>query len=206
MRCDHRTGEERHMATRKIAVAVVHGVGSQKADFAKGFAARIRTRFAGQISGETANAEQELQIRGVYWADVLADPEKRLEGRFHTADLRWGEARNIMIDLGGDALAYQMNAELVKGEPGAYDKIHETFAGTLRALAADAGTDAPLCIVGHSLGTVIASNYIWDLQSGTVPKTVTALSGKTPLESGKTLSLVYTMGSPIAVWSLRFDD
>ena len=28
----------------------------------------------------------------------------------------------------------------------------------------------------------------------------------TPLENGETLTLMYTMGSPIAIWSLRYED
>ena len=32
------------------------------------------------------------------------------------------------------------------------------------ALAQEAGPDAPLCVIAHSLGTIIASNYIYDLQ------------------------------------------
>lgn len=40
--------------TQKIAVAVVHGVGSQKADFAKAFATRLKDRFADEIRGPSA--------------------------------------------------------------------------------------------------------------------------------------------------------
>jgi len=30
--------------------------------------------------------------------------------------------------------------------------------------------------------------------------------GNTPLERGETLTLLYTLGSPIAIWSLRYPD
>ena len=194
------------MATQKIAVAVIHGVGSQKAAFAKDFARRVRERFAREIGSEVPNADQQLQIRGAHWAPVLEELEKLLEARFHGMNLHWGEARDIAIDLGGDAIAYQENSVVGVGQPGAYDAIHLTVAGTLSNLALEAGPGAPLCIVGHSLGTIIASNYVWDLQSGTVPPAVKAKIGNTDLEQLKTLTLLYTMGSPIAVWSLRFPD
>lgn len=193
--------------TQKIAVAVVHGVGSQRADFAKAFATRLKARFADELRDLADDPGNELQVRGVYWAKILADQERALTTRLEASELDWGEARNIMVDLGGDALAYQLNRQRSPDDPpGTYEAVHIAFAGTLRALAHDAGDDAPLCIVAHSLGTVIASNYLWDLQSGAIPLPVTKTMDETPLEFGRTLVALYTMGSPIAVWSLRFPD
>ncbi len=193
--------------TQKIAVAVVHGVGSQKADFAKTFTARLKKRFADEIVGLATEPEQELQVRGVYWANVLADKEAELQRRFASVRLDWDEARKIMIELGGDALAYQLNRQGRPADsPGTYEQIHMTFAGTLRALVKDAGEDAPLCVIAHSLGTIIASNYIWDLEKEQVPEPVASMNTGSVLESGRTLTSLYTAGSPLAVWSLRYSD
>ena len=190
--------------TQKIAVAVVHGVGSQKETFAKQFAKALKHRFAHEVGGVVPSAEDELQIRGVYWAQVLADKENELKRRTEpVGGLHWDELREITIDLGGDAIAYQPGQH---GRPGTYVDIHKTFAGTLKHLALDAGPDAPLCVIAHSLGTVIASNYIYDLQAGLTPPEVVAGTTGTALERGETLCLLYTMGSPIAVWSLRYPD
>ena len=195
------------MSTQKIAVAVVHGVGSQKAAFAKAFAGQLKSNFTVHLPRGVPKASEELQIRGVYWANVLADKENALKDRLDQTPLRWGEARNIMIDLGGDALAYQFNRQsFPEDPPGTYEQIHKTFAGTLRALVQDTDDEAPLCIVGHSLGTIIASNYLWDLQSGDVPESVQSMSGATALEQGRTVTSFYTMGSPLSIWSLRFPD
>ncbi|MGH2686522.1 MAG: hypothetical protein ACRDJP_13745, partial [Actinomycetota bacterium] len=107
----------------------------------------------------------------------------------------------------GDALAYQLNRQRTKDDPpGTYEKIHMAFAGTLRALVRDTDPEAPLCIVAHSLGTVIASNYLWDLQVDGIPPPVREIQTGSSLERGKTLACLYTMGSPMAIWSLRFDD
>ncbi|MCA1707623.1 MAG: hypothetical protein LC808_31875 [Actinobacteria bacterium] len=188
-------------------MAVVHGVGSQKEDFAKAFASRLKARFSSNIERLVTDSESELQVRGVYWAKELADQERKLEERFHLVRLRWGESRNIMIDIGGDALAYQINRQVTpQAPPNTYEKIHMAFAGTLKALVADTDSEAPLCIVAHSLGSVIASNYIWDLQRAEVPNPVRDAMGHAALEEGKTHTSLYTMGSPIAVWSLRFPD
>jgi hypothetical protein len=195
------------MPTQKLAVAVVHGVGSQKEDFAKAFAERLRATFAAEIEGQAPEPPKELQIRGVYWAKELADAERELGKRLEPSGLRWDEARNVMIDLGGDALAYQLNRqESPEDAPGAYERIHMAVAGTLRALVSDTDGEAPLCVIAHSLGTVIASNYLWDLQVDNIPPPVRAMFTGSSLESGKTLTSLYTMGSPIAIWSLRFPD
>lgn len=195
------------MTNHKIAVAVVHGVGSQKATFAKAFTTRLKARFADELAGTVPNPERQLQVRGVYWGDVLSDQEDKLQARFEHVPLDWDESRNVMIDLGGDALAYQLNRQSSLGDPpGTYEQIHMKFAGTLRALVKDTGDDAPLCIVGHSLGTIIASNYLWDLQHGGISEAVRSMMDGTLLEKGETLTSLYTMGSPLAVWSLRFKD
>lgn len=69
-------------------------------------------------------------------------------------------------------------------------------------MAEKAGSKAPLCIIAHSLGAVITSNYIWDLQN----KVAQIKVGDTPLEQGETLALYYTLGSQITLWRLRYED
>jgi hypothetical protein len=67
-----------------------------------------------------------------------------------------------------------------------------------------------LVVIAHSLGTVIASNYIYDLQSYPKKRLISApvrrAMGRTPLDKGETLAGLYLMGSPLALWSLRYDD
>jgi hypothetical protein len=124
-------------------------------------------------------------------------------GQLHYPALRW-----VAIDFVGDAIAYQISP----GERRVYDAIHAEVATTLGDLAAAAGEDAPLCIIAHSLGTVIASNYLYDLQTERagrkrlVPTTVRTRMRATPLERGETLAHLYTMGSPLALWTLRYPD
>ena len=77
-------------------------------------------------------------------------------------------------------------------------------------LARTAGKAAPLCVIAHSLGTIISSNYFYDLSKSRRPGMVSGLvrnvKKNTPLENGETLTLFYTLGSPIAIWSLRHVD
>ena len=74
---------------------------------------------------------------------------------FHFPTLRW-----IMVHYVGDAVAYQINAS----DRTLYDAVHAVIAETLSELAEEAGPDAPLCVIAHSLGTVVASNFFYDLE------------------------------------------
>ncbi len=130
-------------------------------------------------------------VRSLPWA-----PE------FHFPTLRW-----LIVHYLGDAISYQagsVDSEL-------YDKVHAVVAKALHELAAEAGPDAPLCVVGHSLGTLVTSNFFYDLQSaeglhpGAGPNpVVSAELGDTPLERGETFAWFWSLGSPIALWAQRF--
>ncbi|MBL7486940.1 hypothetical protein I6A60_28910 [Frankia sp. AgB1.9] len=75
--------------------------------------------------------------------------------------LPWPTLRWVTTEFAGDAIAYQIAGER---DHTVYDAIHTRVAVALRELAVAAGPDAPLCVLGHSLGSVIASNYFYDLQ------------------------------------------
>lgn len=183
--------------TKKVAVAVIHGMGDQKADFAKPFINAIQARCKG-VCGD------DIVIEPVYWANKMRDDENRLFKRMSAGGpLRYIFARRLMINYVADALAYQPTNH----DRNAYDDIHTSFARALANLAHDAGGTAPLCIVAHSLGSVIASNYIYDLQKPElIPHHLKKEMHDTALEKGETLNLLYTLGSPLALWSLRFSN
>lgn len=112
--------------------------------------------------------------------------------------LAWPTLRWLGTYFVGDAVAYQ----ITPWDRRVYDSVHATFADPLARLAARAGPDAPLCIISHSLGTVVASDHMWDLQHRNQGEP----AGPTPLECGDTLAFMYTLGSPIALWALRYPD
>jgi hypothetical protein len=125
---------------------------------------------------------------------------------FHFPTLRW-----LVVHYVGEVVAYQINSS----DRTLYDQVHAVVAETMRELAAEAGEDAPLCVISHSLGTVIASNFFYDLevesgcygrQRSLVPELTKRTLGSSPLERGETLQSLYTLGSPIALWASRFPD
>jgi hypothetical protein len=110
-------------------------------------------------------------------------------------DLYYPGLRWFLLNFVGDAIAYQK----VGGDNELYNRVHAEVGAKLGELAEQAGPDAPLCVIGHSLGSVIASNYLYDLQQGT-----NDFGGDTPLERGETLAFLYTLGSPIALWASSY--
>jgi hypothetical protein len=186
------------MKTQKLAVAVIHGIGTQPKEFATAITGELDRRCR-KVCGE------DIAIEPVYWAPVLGGVEKRLWAKLEKGGkMRWTDVRQFMIDFVADAFAYQ----ITQHDRRAYDGIHARFAKTLKRLSRRAGKDAPLCVIAHSLGTVIASNFIYDLQAPPrkelISPEVGSVMGDTPLERGETLALFYTMGSPLALWSLRY--
>ena len=123
--------------------------------------------------------------------------------------LRW-----LVTTFLGDAIGYQVTPS----DRDIYDAIHRRFAETLHRLAERAGPNAPLVVIAHSLGTVFSSNYLYDLQHDfqrdhhdgetprqpLIPNVVARAIGPTPLERGETFTHFYTLGSPLALWTLRY--
>lgn len=109
--------------------------------------------------------------------------------RIHWPTLRWAVSNFV-----GDIVAYQVtpSSRVV------YDAVHARVDEALHRLAAQA-PDAPLFVVAHSLGSVIAADHFYDLHKG-------RRTGGTALERGETFTSFYTLGSPIALWMERFGD
>jgi hypothetical protein len=196
---------------KPIAVAVIHGIGKQKPDFADDLINKLTWQFAVHLPAKVKNPEAQLVIQPIHWAPVLQEKEDLLWQRLNkTGGLDFMKLRQFMVEFGADALAYQP----LPHERNVYDAIHGVVAEGFSKLAAAAGPTAPLCVIAHSLGTVIASNYLYDLSKGFdfLPDSVQSAQSvqphqqQTPLEMGETLAFFYTLGSPIALWSLRYDN
>ncbi|MBM7551630.1 chemotaxis protein [Thalassobacillus pellis] len=189
--------------TKKLAVMILHGAGTPMTNFAEEMIENISKRFAKKL--KLNNPDEVLVFEPVFWSSVFEAEEKRLWERLEgSADLDYQRLRRFTVEFLADAIAYQPSS--VKDNN--YDKVHAVLAQSLHELAEKAGSAAPLCIISHSLGSIVSSNYFYDLQVkqeniGTLTKTNIH---DTALERGETLSLFYSMGSPMALWSLRFLD
>ena len=187
---------------KKIAIALLHGSGrAEDHRHAAGIQEEIVERAKKEIGEE--NAQQGLVFEAINWAPAFGTAHDDLWFRLREGpELSFLDLRRFMLYFAADAIAYQP----MPGGQDKYQAIHTMVAAGFKSLAERAGDDAALCIVAHSLGTVIASNYLWDLQRGRVPAAVAPHIGTSPLERGDTLALLFTMGSPLALWSLRYPD
>ncbi len=220
--------------SEQLAVLFVHGVGIREPNYARSAVRMLRREYVKATGGASAN--DNLVVESVYWAPAVIEREDHLlesafpdraagwfsglnklthqvsngstlsliplalSGivrhvpgipRIHWPTLRWAVSNFV-----GDIVAYQVtpNSRVV------YDAVHDRVDQGLRRLAEKA-PDAPLCVIAHSLGSVIASDHFYDLHKGRVLE-----PAATPLERGETLTFLYTLGSPIALWMERYGD
>ncbi|MBM7693445.1 hypothetical protein JOC77_002885 [Peribacillus deserti] len=186
---------------KKIAVAIIHGMGNQLEEYAEILINQLQVNFHQKTKHYTSEKEQ-LIIKSVFWADVFKTREEELfENSVKPYQLNYQQLRRFLISYLGDAIAYQP----VETNTQNYYKVHEKVRESLQWLAGKAGEEAVLCVISHSLGTVIASNYFYDLQYGILEPNQ-MLKNKTPLEKGETLALFYTLGTSLPLWSLRYSD
>lgn len=190
---------------QKLAVAIVHGIGSQKADFADNLIQRLTKAFTSKIGKHTEDPASQLVFKPVYWASIFENEENELWERLTKGgDMDYRRLRLFVINYLADAIAYQPTIERHHN----YDNVNEVFARSLGFLSETAGEKAPLCVVAHSLGSVITSNYFYDLQfrPEKIHASVRAKISNTPIEQGETFAQFFTLGSPIALWGLRYED
>jgi hypothetical protein len=190
---------------KKIGVGIIHGIGSQTKDFAEEMETELRDLFAKRLNKIDSSIEHPaslLVIKPIFWAEVLEGPEKKLWGKLHASDIGQNILRKFVIHAFADAIAYQKAPSKKKY----YKQIQDTIDKQLLEMAKELRDgEAPLCVIAHSLGSVIASNHFYDLQQG--KRSAEDLAHlEHPLARGETLTLFYTMGSPIALWSIGYDD
>ncbi|MBW4461990.1 MAG: hypothetical protein KME47_17375 [Nodosilinea sp. WJT8-NPBG4] len=195
--------------TQKIAIAVIHGIGQARPEFANpqhpnflsGIVPRLQKEFSRELKNYTSSAEDELVFEPVYWADVVQQPQNNLYNELGISRFsRFFGLREFVFHSLADSIAYQPTSP--SDESNIYEEVHQIFAQSLGRLADRAGDNAPLCIIAHSMGAAIASNYIWDTQDDSFPSS----ARDNPLERGQTFSSFYTFGSQIPFWSMRFKN
>lgn len=140
----------------KLAVAIIHGMGSQEANFADPIKEELTDRFV-KLKGK----KNDLVFESVHWAPVLSRRESDLWNKVITShDLDYVKLRQFVISALGDAIAYQPVRPGAQKLLDVYTKIHDIVKKSLANLASNAGQKVPLVIFAHSLGSIIISNYL----------------------------------------------
>ena len=185
---------------QKIGVIVVHGLGLQKKEYAAKFMKKLDKAFAGIMN--VPSSKPYIDIEPVFWGDVFGDDEERIYRELVVnKKLRYKKLRRYLVYYLADAVAYQP----VDTNGQNYDAVHQSISNALHRLSKRIGKTAPLFVISHSLGTVIASNFFYDLQftSRHFPGIIDTTS---PLERGETLTHFYSLGTTLPLWSLRYRD
>lgn len=201
----------------KIAIAIAHGIcvgnefdNEESVKYTDGMAQALKLKLA-ELAGQSGDEDQKLEwadsklaIAAVNWTPVLREERKNLYHKLGVEKLdSFFGLREFIFQAISDSLTYQVTQSNSDDFWG-YNSIHRCVADSLNDLAKEeqAGSNAPLCIVSHSLGTVITSNYVYDLENQKAQIDI----GDTPLERGETLTSVYTLASQIPFWSLRYPN
>ena len=180
--------------SKRIAVIVIHGMGSQDIGFAEPMITEINNR----ISGLSKNPN-DIAWKPIYWSDVLEERQiayLRDAQRNHNIDFIG--LRRFVITALGDATAYQ---KVMSDKNTTYEEIHERVGEKIKNLYEnDLNNQAcPLIILAHSLGGHIMSNYIWDMQK-------TQPSNLSSFEKFEHLSGMITFGCNIPLFTLAYED
>jgi len=182
------------MASAKLGVLVVHGMGNQTSDFADDTIREVNRCV--QQNGLDPNT---ICWEAGYWADVLAPREQKLWADLSTkVDMDYVRLRKFIVSAFGDAIAYQR-------VPGGayedvYDLLHDRMRLHLRQLARLMGADLPVVVLAHSLGCAIMSDYIWDRQKEQPPK-----PEDSPTERLDNLAGFVTFGCTLPLFSLAYN-
>ena len=93
---------------QSVAVAIVHGIGRQKEDFASAIIQQLHRRVAQQLGADSEDAPR-FYFQPVYWAPVLQNEEDDLWSRLRKGgSLGWTGLREFMVDFAADAIAYHL--------------------------------------------------------------------------------------------------
>ena len=171
-------------------VLVIHGIGTQEMGYSKPFEELVRQVFEKESrrKNSSLSSANSLVWKELYWAEITQQDQDVLKKRMKLKGL----LRKFAVTYLGDAIAYSR----LTYPPDKYSEIQSRFAQTIRQLSEQAERSpekqASLTIISHSLGTVIASDGIYELcNKGTFPKNLS-------------LDNFFTLGSPIALYGLRY--
>jgi len=153
------------------------------------------------VNEEEGRLEDDLIFQEIYWGDLVKDQQQAfLKNANYKNDLTYLNLRELFVDHLGAALAYRTSL---------YDVIHKRVQENLGRLCALRRVDpetTPLVILAHSFGSVIMSDYIYDMQKKQAETANGSLDGISALEQFNTLAGFVTFGTPMALYSLQQDS
>lgn len=187
------------MAMHKIAVAVIHGMGSQgkktqgvnEISFSAGLYKRLKEQLGDGFF-------QRVGWREIFWADILQSrQEDFIDENLVGKGARWMKTRRFVMHNLADAASYRRNKADTRDQ--IYHDIHARVHRTVERLEQITDGQTPLVIFAHSLGGHIISNYIYDMMKGD-PE----VAASTDFQKLKTVAAFVTFGCNIPVFSFSY--
>ncbi|MDZ4263133.1 MAG: hypothetical protein U1B30_12490 [Pseudomonadota bacterium] len=179
---------------KKLAVLIIHGMGSQEIGFSEKMIEELGRRVNGL--GKDSNL---IAWKPIFWADIL-EPKQVAFLREAQAnnDMDYIKLRKFVISALSDAVAYQ---KVDSEKNHTYDLIHRRVKEKIDELfnVDLARKSCPLIILAHSLGGHIMSNYIWDIQNSK-----TDLTGFSDFEKFEYLAGMITFGCNIPLFTFAY--
>lgn len=177
--------------SQEIAVVVIHGMGSQKANYSHPLRDEVNKRLGKEKAKHVTWGE-------IHWADVLAPRQAAYLKRANkNNDLDLLTLRRFLISAVGDASAYRKTADRKES---AYVEIHQKVSAIVKELDDPGQPKKPLIVMAHSLGGHIMSSYIYDLQ-----KRQNRQSGISKFRQMKTVAGFITFGCNIPLFTSAFE-
>ncbi|MDP6029806.1 MAG: hypothetical protein QF358_07795, partial [Arenicellales bacterium] len=118
---------------KTLAALVIHGIGRQQPDFAKGMIKAVNVHLAAQGSDP-----QQVAWQPVFWDDILRPAQDAyLQAAYAAADLNARRLRTLVLSALGDAAGYrQLPSGGRRGgeETQTYHRVHARLREAMRSL------------------------------------------------------------------------
>ncbi|GEM_PF-1792963 len=177
-----------------LAVLIVHGMGMFQPGFHEPFERRIRKRLS-------VAENDRVFVEGCLWDPITQPMQNYVYAKLLPHRPWYNALHRFTIDALGDPVSYlssyEQNALTTPNGPSFYQEIHDCVLHSLARLETRAGSDAPLMILAHSLGSVIVTNYKWDVEHR---RSRTSRVPATRMERMDNLASLITYGSNIPLF------
>lgn len=181
---------------KTIAVAIIHGIGINNGNFADDLIKEVRTEFNNRVELKLGRHEdyfKYIQFQPIPWDTLLGPRQKELAAKIRANMIQftkpvegnfWQKMAGSMGAWLNHTLRADFAAEFIMdiisyGDQTTRQSIQKYIEAGINKI-----TPAPLSIIAHSLGTVIAADYVRDNKIK--------------------ISNFFTMGSPIQLFSLEY--
>ncbi|WP_434051618.1 MAG: hypothetical protein RDA78_20350 [Roseibium sp.] len=181
----------------KVGLLAIHGMGSQKRDFAKGLFTEISDRLSKQQN-------RQLVTGSIFYQDILEPNEKAYYDKTKRK-LQWRNLRQFILYGFCDAASLESQKA---GPTSPYFQAQKKIFDALAQMQNSLEKNAPIVVVAQSLGCQVFSNYLWDATLSVSPSPAHGVWADPPQMSkelekvcrGKTIQRLYTTGCNIPIF------